>query len=337
MTFDVAVVGLGAMGSSALYHLAKRGVKAVGFDRHHPPHDLGSSHGRTRVIRQAYYEHPDYVPLVLRAYELWRELEAEARARLLVTTGAYMIGGAVFEGALASAKRHGLRYRIVERVPGLNVRERALFEEEAGVLFVEECVTAHLDRARALGAEIRTGARVAPESLPAKRVIVTAGPWTREFVSLPLVVERQVTYWFRPADTPLFLWERQGRPFYSVPDVRGDGVKLAFHHGGETGAPEDLRRTVSDAEMREMERWAGGTVPGLGAPRSAKVCLYTNTPDGHFAIGLRGPVAVGSACSGHGFKFAPVVGEILADLAVEGRTRHPIGLFSLDRFGRTGT
>jgi len=342
---DVAVVGLGVMGSAAAYELAKRGLRVLGLERFHAGHDRGSSHGRTRVIRQAYFEHPDYVPLILRAYERWRALEMETGRELLRRTGALMIGppeSVIVSGSLSSARSHGLPHRwltaneVQSEFPMLTPEpgEVALYEPAAGVLFAEEAVLAFQERARELGADLRFGEFVAPHERPARKTVVTTGPWMTDWMSdLPLTVERQVTYWLEPIELPLFIWDRGGRPFYGVPNVRGEGVKVAFHHGGETSTPDLVRREVQAEEMAEMRARLSKTVPGLNSLRRASTCLYTNTPDGHFAIGLSSnEVAVASACSGHGFKFAPVVGEILADLVVEGRSRIPIDLFRLDRF-----
>jgi len=344
---DVTIIGLGAMGSAAAWQLAKRGLRVLGLEQFSPGHDRGSSHGRTRVIRQAYFEHPDYVPLVLRAYELWREIEGETKRTLFVKTGGLMIGpenGPVFRGSLESARKHGLKHRLLSRdelsreYPFMRFRpeDRALWEDEAGVVFAEDSVLAFQDRARELGAELRFGVK-AP--LPAGKTILTAGSWLSEFAPrLPLRVERQVMHWFDlPQRTPLFIWDYGKVPFYSIPDVRGDGVKIALHHAGETTTPEKIRRDVGADEIDEVKARLRETIPALAEGyRRSTTCLYTNTPDEHFAFGfLRGrrDVVVGSPCSGHGFKFAPVVGEILADLVVDGQTRHPIAPFSLDRFG----
>ncbi len=353
MSFDVAVIGLGAMGSAAACHLARRGLRVLGIDLHAPPHDRGSSHGRTRVIRQAYFEHPDYVPLLLRAGDLWRDLERESGRELLRRTGALMIGpgeSPVVRGSLESARAHALPHRLLSNAelrrehPALRPREGdvALWEGEAGALYPEDCVQAHLDLARRHGAELRFGEKAGLNDRLAPRVVVTAGPWMPALLpAWPLQVERQVMFWFDPppgaAPVPLLLWDYEGRHFYTVPDVRGDGVKVAFHHGGEVTDPDRVRREVGDAEVAEMRRLLGRTIPALDLPpRRAATCLYTNTPDGHFAIGLlpgRPGVAVASACSGHGFKFSSVVGEILADLVIEGRTRHRIALFDPARLG----
>jgi len=347
---DVTVIGLGVMGSAAACALARRGLRVLGLEQFPPAHDRGSSHGRTRVIRQAYFEHPDYVPLVLRAYDLWRELESETKRTLLVKTGGLMIGppdGPVFRGSLESARRHSLPHRRMSRrelsqaYPFMTFHDRdeALWEEEAGVLFAEESVQAFQDRARELGAELRFGAKA---SLPASgKTVITAGGWLPELApEIPIQVERQVMLWFDlppgHPPTPLFIWDRPTVPFYSIPDVRGDGVKVAFHHHGEITTPDRIRRDVAEEDIRAMKDRLRETIPVLADRyRRSVTCMYTNTPDEHFAIGLaagRADTVIASPCSGHGFKFAPVIGEIVADLVVDGKTRHAIGPFGLNRF-----
>ena len=345
MAHDVTIIGLGAMGSAAAWQLAKRGLRVLGLEQFTPAHDRGSSHGRTRVIRQAYFEHADYVPLVLRAYELWREIEAETKRTLFVKTGGLMIGpetGPVFRGSVDSARKHGLRHRILSRAdlgreyPFMRFRPEdvALWEDEAGVVFAEDAVLAFQDRARELGAELRFGVT---SELPEGKVVLTAGSWLPRFApQLPLRIERQVMHWFDlPQRTPLFIWDYGKVPFYSIPDVRGDGVKIALHHAGATTTPETIRRDVGQDEIDEVRARLRETIPALAEGyRRSTTCLYTNTPDEHFAFGFlpgRKDVVVGSPCSGHGFKFASVVGEILADLVIDGKTRHPIAPFSLDR------
>jgi sarcosine oxidase len=352
--FDAAVVGLGEMGSAACYHLARRGLRVLGLERFGPAHDRGSSHGSSRIIRQAYFEHPDYVPLLLRAYELWRELQAESGMRLLLRTGGLMIGpeeGAVVSGALKSARRHALAHKLLtpaelrRMIPAFEpVREVALYEPEAGVLFPEDCVVAHLDGARRRGAVLRFGALVESlDSIPAERVVITAGAWASRFLpNLPLSVERVLLYWFEPGDVapfapdrfPIWIWDVPGLAFYGFPSLDGETVKVAFHHGGEPADPDALRREVARAEVDRMRERLRRTIPALDAPlRRAVACMYTNTPDEHFAIGLERPgAAFAAGFSGHGFKFASVVGEILADLVVDGKTRHEIGFLSPRRF-----
>ncbi|MGH3443677.1 MAG: N-methyl-L-tryptophan oxidase [Nitriliruptorales bacterium] len=371
---DVIVIGLGGMGSAVACELARRGRSVLGLDRFAPPHTSGSSHGRSRVIRQAYFEHPGYVPLVLRAYERWRTLEHDSGRELLRVTGGLMIGNPdseVVAGALGSAREHGLAHDVLSpseverRWPAFRLasEEVAVHEPEAGVLFPEDCVEAHLTLAAKAGAELRTDeavTRIAPEpragvrvetattTQHAERVVLTAGAWASELLGgrLPLEVERQYVVWFATArdaaDLPVFVSDRPGDVVaYGIPDLRGDGMKAAFHHGGFVGDPDELPQEVSPAEIERLHDWLRGRLPGLEAePDGASACLYTNTPDGHFAIGPHpdlDDVVVAAGFSGHGFKFASVVGEVAADLA-EGRTPgYDIGLFDPGRFPAAAT
>jgi sarcosine oxidase len=344
ITFDVAVLGLGATGSAAAWRLARRGLRVVGLERFEPTHDRGSSHGLTRVIRQAYFEDPAYVPLVLRAYGLWEELERATGRRLLVRTGGVMIGppdSPIVRGSLDSARTHGLRHRLLSSAELRSEYPSMLFESadvglqefHAGVLMAEDGVLAMQDEARRLGAELRFGVEARLDDLPAPKAVIAAGPWAKALLpSLPLQVERQVLHWFDPvpgaARCPLFIRDFDGKPIYSIPDVADHGVKVAIHHHGELTDPERVRREVSPEEVEDVRRRLSRTAPSLnGRLRASKVCLYTNSPDGHFVLGPlpgRPGVLVASPCSGHGFKFAPLVGELLAELAVEARPPHPL-------------
>jgi sarcosine oxidase len=211
---------------------------------------------------------------------------------------------------------------------------------DAGVLMAEDGVLAMQDEARRLGADLRFGVEARLDDLPAPKVVVAAGPWAKSLLpSLRLEVERQVLHWFDPvpgaAPCPLFIRDFDGKPIYSIPDVADHGVKVAIHHHGELTDADRVRRDVSPEEIDEIRSRLARTAPSLnGGHRASKVCLYTNSPDGHFVLGPlpgRPDVIVASPCSGHGFKFAPLVGEILADLVAEGRTSHPIGLFAPER------
>jgi sarcosine oxidase len=365
---DVAIIGLGAMGSAAAAELARRGVDVIAFDRHTPPHTFGSSHGDSRIIREAYFEHPVYVPLVQRAYELWRELERSSGTSLLQQTGGLMIGtpGSVLvEGARRSAETHGLPYSMLTAG---EIRERfemlhpepdmvAVWEPRAGVLAPEAGIAALLAQARQHGTTLHFdepvdrwqaeagGVRVTTVhgSYRARQLIISAGAWAASLMPelpLPMQIERQVLHWFQPADEsdnfgpercPVHLWQFDGqRFFYGIPDM-GAGVKLAFHHGGETSVVDDVRRTVDDAEADEVRAAIRRFIPRAGgAHLNSVVCLYTNTPDEHFWIDRcpgQPEVLLASPCSGHGFKFAPVVGELLADLVQGQPPRFELGLF----------
>lgn len=371
--YDVIVAGLGGMGSAAAYQLAGRGKKVLGLERYTPAHDRGSSHGQSRIIRQAYFEGAEYVPLLLRAYELWDLLEQETGEDLMTLTGGLMIGPAesrLVTGSKESAKEHGLPYEILDsrelkrRYPPFDPTPGtvALFEEKAGFVRPEASVKAHLDRAAALGAELRfeeeilsweptaSGVRVrtAKEAYAAERLVVSAGAWAPELladIGLPLRVTRQILFWFDPkggvkpflpAHFPIFIWEPEdGNSFYGIPahDGPAGGVKVAFFRAyGTPTDPETIDREVHDEEIEFIRRYLARYVPALdGDLLYSQTCMYTNTPDEHFIISTHPEhpqVAIAAGFSGHGYKFCSVVGEILADLATDGATEHPIGLFS---------
>jgi sarcosine oxidase len=372
--FDVIVVGLGAMGSATAYHLARRGRKVLGVDRFAPPHTFGSSHGQTRIIREAYFEHPAYVPIVQRAYVLWDELAQEAGAELLLKTGGLMIGrpdSVVFAGARRSADTHGLPHEVLsagqirQRFPALQPDDdmSAILEPRAGILFPERCVAAHLSLAVRHGANLRTDEPVVRWQVTvggvkvittrgeyhADHLILSAGSWITQLapeLKLPFKVERQVLFWFDPTTSPalfhpercpIHLWQFHNRRFfYGFPDL-GEGVKVACHHHGEFTSPDQIRRTVSSAEVDAMRAIVRRYLPGADGPlRSATVCMYTNTPDEHFWIDwhpVHPQVLIASPCSGHGFKFASAVGEILCQMVTEGRTRFDLSLFQARSFG----
>jgi sarcosine oxidase len=375
MTFDVAVAGLGGMGSAVAAHCAARGASVIGVDQFGPAHDRGASHGKSRMIRQAYFEDPAYVPLVLRAYDLWRKLEGDTGEELLRLTGVLSIGPAdsdIISGTLRAADRHDLlvkawsKEKVQRRYPALQLQadEIALFEADGGVLDPERSVRAHLKSAQSAGAELRfetemkgweitdTGAEVRLKNgraIRARTLVLCLGPWfqkTLASLGIPLRVQRNVQAWFSPATSayesgrfPAFLLNRAGlsAPLYGFPDF-GDGVKAAFHGLGEFTAASEMDREIDMARdvepiARAMEQWMPGATKTF---REAKPCLYSLTPDGHFVID-RHPahrnVILCGGFSGHGFKFAPVVGEIGAELALDGGSRHQIEFLSLGRFG----
>ena len=374
--FDVVVCGLGAMGSAALHHLAARGKRVLGLERFAPGHDRGSSHGRTRIIRLGYFEHPSYVPLLRRAYELWRELETVAGRKLLHVTGIAEIGppaGALVKGTLAASRLHGLRHEtltapeLMRRFPAFALPPDyvAVLQPDGGFVEVEPSIAALVARATAKGADIRSGERVRAIEPRAESVrivtdrgiveagaaIVTTGAWTKSLLpalAAPLRATREVMGWFEPTDAglfsafPVFIIESRHGMHYGIPPQGGAGIgagiKIAkHHHRDETVDPDHYDRTVSAADEALIRAAVADHIPAAnGTLLAAETCLYTMTPDGDFLIDhLPGAdnVIVASPCSGHGFKFAPVIGEILADLATTGATRHDIARFSLERFG----
>jgi sarcosine oxidase len=373
MTFDVAVIGLGAMGSAALYHLARRKARAIGLDRFTPGHERGSSHGSTRIIRLGYFEHPSYVPLLRRAYDLWRELETASGRSLMTITGIAEIGhpdSALVQGTLASSRRHELPHTILDaaelmrRYPAFRVPSDfiGVIQPDGGFLEAESAVQAHLDLARSAGAELHHNQRVLaiePQgggvrivtddgAIEAGSAIVAAGPWMKTLLpDLPvdLHVTRQAVLWTEPNDSDLFLPDRF--PVFMIESARGihygfplhdrDGVKIAkHHHANESVDPETYDRNITtDDEATVRDAIAEYLPDANGKLISAKTCLYTMSPDGDFVID-RLPsipqIVAASPCSGHGFKFAPVIGETLADLAMSGATANDISRFRLARF-----
>ena len=374
MSYDVAIVGLGGMGSAIAAHCAGRGASVIGLEQFTPAHDRGSSHGKSRMIRQAYFEDPAYVPLVLRSYELWRALEKQSGQDLLRITGLLSVGAEeskIIAGTQRAAARHGLalekwsREEVGRRYPSLRLLEVevALFEPDGGVLDPEQAVGAHLKAAESSGAELRFNTAVRDweasdhgitlvlddgSRISAKRLILSLGPWFKEalaVVGVTLRVQRNVQAWFTPATDayqsprfPAFLLDRAGlpAPLYGFPDF-GAGVKLAFHGAGDLTTANEINREVDVArDVEPVARATDAWMPGAAATfREAKPCMYSLTPDGNFVID-RHPhhpnVILCGGFSGHGFKFAPVIGEIAADLALDGRSRHQIDFLSLQRF-----
>jgi sarcosine oxidase len=361
------------MGAAAGWRLAARGAHVVCFDRHSPPHAFGSTHGESRITRTAYFEGPWYVPLLQETFPLWRELEAASGAELLTLTGALMIGPPSAEavsGALAAAADLGLDVRLLradeirKAYPGHIVgnRDVAVLDAHAGFLRPEAAVSAMIGRVEALGGEITRGVAVSavnphPDGVEVvaaearetfDAVVIAAGPWMHELVDwLPLTVERQVMAWFAidqkvdtaltPGKFPVFIRQSHGiGDVYGFPTLDGVSLKIARHHEGDATDPQHVQRNVSDEELDPLRHYVRTRLHGVTQRVVRTVtCMYTNTPDGHFAIGLHpedSRIVLLSACSGHGFKFAPVIGAIAADLACDGETRRDISHFAVTRF-----
>lgn len=354
-SFDVIVLGLGGMGSAALYEAARRGMSVLGIEQFGLAHDRGSSHGATRIIRRAYFEHPNYVPLVDRSYELWENLERESGRKLLTRCGLLLFGppeGPIISGVKRAAQAYPMtieelsRHDVTRRFAGFhpNPDMVALLESDAGFLYVEDCVRTYVERARSLGAVARFETRVldwdvsasgvlvatTERKFTAKRLIVCAGPWSGKFLSdlhLPLEVRRKVVLWLRPAghdydldkDCPIFGFDTPEGLFYGFPRIDARGVKVGDHTGGDAVATaDDVARTLNPGDAERIMRFTRQFMPGLSADiLEHSICLYTMTPDEHFIVD-RHPrfanIAYAAGFSGHGFKFAPIVGKTLVDL-----------------------
>lgn len=375
--FDAIVVGIGGMGSAALYHLAKRGLKALGIEQFEIPHDMGSSHGVTRIIRLAYYEDLSYVPLLRRSYQLWDELERAFGEQLFYQTGSIDMGpegSEVFSGSLRSCVENGFEHEVLDskalraRFPGYRMPRgtMAVYQPNGGLLAPERCISAHAELAAGHGAVIHTGERVMGwDLLPDERVevrtdadvyraeklIICGGAWAYKLapdLAGKAVPERQVLLWLAPKRPEWFGLERfpvwngqveEGR-FYGLPEFNPSGetpgMKLGrYHHRDETCDPDAVDRQVYAEDEALLRAFAERYFPdGAGATQSMVVCMFTNTADEHWVLDtLPGApqVAVAAGFSGHGFKMASVIGEVMADLVQRGETRHDISLHRLSR------
>jgi sarcosine oxidase len=372
VAYDVVVLVLGAMGAAATYQLAKRGARVLGIDRYSPPHEFGSTHGDTRITRIACGEGPEYTAFAVRSHQIWRELEAELGMDLFTQNGLLVLFGPgtrpanhsvpdFLSATVDAAKKAKLAYEILDtaqirqRYPAFNVADgdQAYHDDVGGFVRPERCVTAQLQKAKALGADMHLNETVISfdqadgsvavktdkDTYHARELIVAAGSWLPAFLKPALAgqfkVTRQVLYWFRakgarehaqfsPERFPVYIWQLPApQPIYGFPATGGleEGVKLATEQDHTTTTPEAVSRAVGPDEIREMyETYVGPYFPGL-SPTCVKhkVCLYTQVDGARFIID-RHPdasrVIVASPCSGHGFKHSAGVGELLAQMAL---------------------
>jgi sarcosine oxidase len=371
--YDAIVIGAGGMGSAAAYHLARRGARVAAIERYQSPHEHGSSHGESRLIRLAYAEDSRYVPLLREAYRLWREMEREARETLLITTGGIDAGpesGAIVRGSLVSCREHDLPHELLDaaavtrRFPGFRLAPdmMAVWQPDAGFLLPERCVLAHIAAARALGAEVHedervlgweagsAGVRVLTDrgEYRAAKLVLTAGAWASDVLpglQALAVPERQVVLWtqpprpehFQPECFPVFNMDGPLGHFYGIPMHGSHGAKFGkYHHLRQSAHADAIDRACHAEDEAVVREGIRAYFPDADGPALAmKACIFTNAPDGNFIIDrhpAHASVVFAAGFSGHGFKFASVVGRILADLALDGATDSDIGFLSLRRF-----
>jgi sarcosine oxidase len=370
--YDLIVVGLGAMGGAAACHAARRGARVLGLDANPAGHALGSSHGATRAIRETYFEAPDYVPLVQRSFDHWRALEAETGHALLTVSGALYLGppdNGLTAGVIRAARVHGLPYEALagagfaRRFPGFALPEgwEAVFETRGGILWADACMQAHLDLARHHGADLRFSTPAlswrrkgdgviveTPDGLvAAAAMILTPGPWATEALAdlaLPISCRRIAVVHLDAADPAqypasdlsVYFWMTPQGIYAGFPHIDGEGVKIMRHDKGDTCTPATVRRGIDAHDTAQIAGFTAKYMPAANGPvREALTCLYTMTPDNHFILD-RHPAIPGLvyACGfcGHGFKFAPVIGEALTSLALDGATDLPVDFLSARRF-----
>lgn len=368
--YDVIVLGAGGVGSQALLSLADKGARVLGIDRWAPPHERGSTHGETRIIRLAYMEHPDYVPLLRRAYDGWAALEARTGRALYEERGLLQVGppdGHVVTGVLAAARIHGLTIDSLDaaharaRWPGFAIPDtmHAVFERRAGFLWVERCVEAALQLATQQGAELLAGTEVhrwrdagggllavhtSAGTFTTRRLIVCPGAWAPALLGelgVPFTVRRKTLLWYdAPPDPqgPTWLFDTPQGVVYGFPALPGTGLKAALHSGGErVDDPLTVDRTIHPHDHAPVDRFLAAYRPPYAGARLTRgaVCMYTMTPDENFVVDLHPHdhrVVVVAGLSGHGFKLTPTLGAVAAELALDGGTSAPAAFLGLGRF-----
>ncbi|MFM7216407.1 MAG: N-methyl-L-tryptophan oxidase [Bacteroidota bacterium] len=369
--FDHIVLGTGSMGAATCWELARRGESVLGIDRFNVPHDRGSHGGETRIIRKAYYEHPDYIPLLQAAYAGWEELEAASNQQHFFRTGLLYAGrehSSILQGVVQSAKQYGIELDRLAWSDAPSARFNLpadytiLFEPDAGFIRVDTALKSLMDQARIHGAEFLTNTPVVSwtekddgitvqttsETFTCDKLIITAGAWTSSLLPSmadKLTVTRQVLAWYDVGeehayglgDFPCWLIAEPGLPgpYYGFPSIEQgkNEMKVAYHHRGPIADPDLIAEKVSEQETEALNRFVKKTFKGVSsAPIRTAVCMYVNSPDDHFIIDRIGRVSFACGFSGHGFKFVPAIGSALADLSIKATTDLPIGFLSSDRF-----
>ncbi|HEX5111517.1 MAG TPA: N-methyl-L-tryptophan oxidase [Saprospiraceae bacterium] len=379
--YDVIVIGVGSMGSSTCYYLAKNGIKVLGLEQFDIPNQLSSHTGQSRIIRKAYYEHPDYVPLLQRAYDNWMLLERKSGKQVYYKTGLLYAGapvGDIIQGVKIAAKKHAIEIRLMDHeylkswYPAFQIPDQfeILFEPDAGFVRPELAITSYCSLATQLGAELKSNIKVqswqktksgyevttSDENYIADKLIFTSGAWASSLLSewsSKLKVTRQMLAWmntknpgqFELGNFPCWMIQEEGSPgvYYGFPVLPNtqfegpSGFKLAYHYPGEIADPDHLDRTPKEKDEKLLVDFMNRFFPGqYQSTQEMKACMYTNSPDENFILDYlpehEENVLVATGFSGHGFKFASVIGEIMCDLAIRGKTELPIEFLRASRF-----
>lgn len=376
--YDAIVLGVGSMGSSACYFLAKQGYKVLGLEQFDIPHELGSHAGQSRIIRKAYFEHPDYVPLLERAYQNWKSLENETGAQLYFKTGLVYFGKPdhlLIKGLRLSAKQYGIEVNnlsSLDQYPQFRIPDGydRLVEPDAGLVTPERAILLYTERAMQFGAAIHTKEKTLEwkktgsgftvktdkNTYQCAKLIITAGPWAGKMIpnlSKDLKVTRQVIAWVKPkkwkefelGHFPCWTIADEAKPgiYYGFPILSPSkfggpiGLKLAHHYAGTVSDPDHPNRVPTEEDEANLVYALNKFIPyGYESTHVMKTCLYTNTPDENFILdfvpGFEKDVVVAAGFSGHGFKFASMIGEVMADLAMKGSTTMPIQFLNAKRF-----
>lgn len=379
--YDVIVIGVGSMGAATCFYLARQGLRVLGIEQFDIPHELGSHAGQSRIIRKAYFEHPDYVPLLQRAYENWHELEALTSQQVFHKTGLLYLGqpdSDLMKGVRESASKFKLQIetlaeeQMASAYPQFRVPEgyEVLLEPDAGFVTPEKAILLYVEQALKQGAAIhtkekitgwqQTGAGIAVQTdrgeYTTDKLVLTAGAWAGKLLpdlAAKFKVTRQVVAWVNPQNRvsfelgnfPCWVIADASQPsiYYGFPILPAGtfggpiGLKIGHHAQGIATDPDAVNRKTDAAEEDNLIQALHRFIPEAYASTFAlKTCLYTNTPDENFILdvlpGTDHKVMVAAGFSGHGFKFASVVGEIMADLAMTGKTELPIGFLGVGRF-----
>ena len=372
-TYDLVVVGCGAMGSSVAYHAASSGMKTAVIEQFGLNHKNGSSHGKTRIFRIVYSEGSEYVPMLRRALALWKRLEKASGKRLIIRTGFIVIGkksGPMVKGAIDSARAEGLAYsvlnsrEIISRFPEFKALddEIGVYDPNGGVLFPERCISANVKLAKAHGAKFYFGetvrewkedgnailVRTDKGEYRTKKLVLAAGSWTKKLengMRLPLDPYRVAVFWFKnggrafsPKSLVPFVWELDSRnSFYGVPGVESNELKMGIHRSSYRRKIDDRPKDVEKRDLGYLREMLKDRMPDVrGSPSEKSTCIYTNTPDKDFIIDFypgSKNVVVLSPCSGHGFKFSSVIGEISVNMLNGKKIPYDMKFFAISRFG----